>query len=179
MPEEPRLKPDIVRTLQREGIDLKSKGHSLWSKCPLHQEKNPSFKVDPERQTFHCFGCNAHGDIITFIQQYRKLSFKDALSYLGVNRGDPCRPDPREKNKRILINDFKAECAAYSDRLAWELRGLRRLVLNIRTEQDLELRAWAYHEISVLEYKLDVLCYGSDEAKYFLYKEARVNGAIV
>jgi hypothetical protein len=173
------IKPNIVDTLQREGIELKSKGRSLWGCCPLHQDKSPSFKVDPERQNFHCFGCNAHGDVITFIQQYRKLPFKEALAYLGINRDEQYRPDPREKKKRFLVKDFKVDCAAYSDRLAWELRGLRRLVQNIRTEADLELRAWAYHEIPTLEYKLDVLCYGTDEVKYLLYKEAMTNGSIV
>jgi hypothetical protein len=174
-----RTKPNIVAILQSEGIELKSKGRSLWGRCPLHQDKNPSFKVDPERQTFHCFGCNAHGDVISFVRRRHNLSFKNALTYLGINQGEHYRPDPREKKKRVLVKDFKAQCAAYSDRLAWELRELRRLVQGIHTGEDLELRAWAYNKIPVLEYKLDILCYGSDEAKYHLYKEARRNGAIV
>jgi hypothetical protein len=172
-------RPGLLSILQREGIELRQKGRAYWACCPLHQDKSPSFKMDPEKQIFHCFGCGAHGDVITFIQQYRKVPFKEALAYLGIRRDEPYRPDPREKRKRTLINDFKAWCATYSDRLAWELRGLRRLVQGIRTEEDMELRAWAYDEIPVLEYKMDILQYGSDEARYLLFKEAKANGTTV
>jgi hypothetical protein len=173
------LKPDIVSILQREGIELRQKGRDLWACCPLHNDKTPSFKVSPERQTFHCFGCGAGGDVISFIQAHRKLTFKEAVAYLGIDKGRQYRPDLRDKKKRTLVKDFKTECVAYSDRLGWELRGLRRLVQGIRTEEDLELRAWAYHEIPVLDYKLDVLCYGSDESRYLLYKEVIANESTI
>jgi hypothetical protein len=174
-----QIKPDILAIMQREGIELRKKGNGFWARCPLHNERTPSFKADPVRQTFRCYGCGAGGDVITFIQALRKLSFKEALTYLGMASGEQYRPNPRETSKRILVRNFKAQCATYSDRLAWELRGHRRIVQCIHTEDDLELRAWAYHEIPVLEYKLDVLCYGTDEAKYHIYKEAPLDGTAI
>lgn len=57
-------KPKIQSVCEREGITLKGRGLSLWGHCPFHDDKKPSFKVDPERQRFKCFGCGAGGDMI-------------------------------------------------------------------------------------------------------------------
>lgn len=170
------VKPDIVTVLQREGIELKLKGLVLWARCPLHQDTSPSFKVNPEKQTFHCFGCNVGGDVIAFIQARRKCSFKEALQILGIETGKPYRPDPIDTKKRDLIKDFRLQCRDLSIALACDLRALRGIVAGIQTLEDLELRAWAHDEIPLIEYKLDVLQYGSDEARYFLYREAMANG---
>lgn len=45
---------------------LKKSGRTLRGKCPFHEEKTPSFHVDLKKQLFHCFGCNAGGDVVTF-----------------------------------------------------------------------------------------------------------------
>ena len=169
-------KPEIIGVLQKEGIELKQKGRVFWARCPLHQDRSPSLKVDPERQTFHCFGCGAGGDVIAFIQARRKCSFKDALQILGIDRGKPYRPDPIDTKKRDLVKVFYLWCRDYSNALARDLRALRGIVAGIRTLEDLELRAWAHDETPVIEYKLDILQYGSDEAKYQLFKEATANG---
>jgi hypothetical protein len=172
-------KPDIVQILQREGLEFHQKGRLDWSRCPLHQDKTPSFKVDPERQTFHCFGCGAGGDVIDFIQHHRKVTFKEALAILGIDRGKPYRPDPLDAKKRELVKAFRLWCRDHSNSLARDLRALRGIVAGIRTIEDLELRAWCYHEIPMIEYMLDVLQYGSDEVKYNLRNEAAANGSIV
>lgn len=171
-------KPDISEVLQREGIELLRKGRLCWACCPLHIEKTPSFKVDPERQTFHCFGCGAGGDVISFIQAFRQLPFKEALAYLGIHNDKPHRSDLRQTKKQILIKGFRRRCIDDSIQLVREYRALKGIVAEIRTDADLDLRAWAYHEIPVLEYKLDVLCYGTDEARYLLFKEA-TNGTTI
>ncbi len=171
-----KSKPDLVQVLQCEGIELKQKGRVLWGRCPLHQDSSPSFKVDPERQTFHCFGCGAGGDVISFVQARRKVSFTEALGILGIRSGRTTRPDPDKSKKRELVKAFRLWCRDHAIALARDLRALRGIVAGIRSPEDLEHRAWAYDEIPVIEYQLDVLQYGDDEAKYHLRKKAMANG---
>jgi hypothetical protein len=169
-------KPELIEVLRREGVELKQKGRVLWGRCPLHQDSSPSFKVDPERQTFHCFGCGAGGDVISFVQARRKVSFTEALGILGIRSGRTTRPDPDESKKRELVKAFRLWCRDHAIALARDLRALRGIVAGIRSPEDLEHRAWAYDEIPVIEYQLDVLQYGDDEAKYHLRKKAMANG---
>lgn len=63
-------------------IELKRNGRELYACCPFHNDKTPSFTVVPEKGFFHCFGCGAHGDAITFIMQYERVDFKSACAKL-------------------------------------------------------------------------------------------------
>lgn len=122
-------KPDIASTLRAEGIDLTQRGQSFWAVCSFHAEKTPSSKVDPERQTFYCFGCGAHGDVIDFIQRFKGLTFKDTLTYLGMTTGKPNRQAQqrieREKRKRAAVAAFRAWCANEYNELADNYRKLQ------------------------------------------------------
>jgi hypothetical protein len=60
---------------------LKKSGARFVGLCPFHNEKTPSFYIFPDNQ-FHCFGCNAHGDSISFIQKTKNLSFPEAVRFL-------------------------------------------------------------------------------------------------
>ncbi len=102
-------KPDIVKVIEGEtGRQLKGRGKSLWMLCPLHEEKTPSFKVDSNKQTWHCFGCNTGGDVFTFVEKYKGFSFKNCLLYLGVGDDRAYRPNPDARLKRELIKEFRA-----------------------------------------------------------------------
>ena len=59
---------DLVSLVQ-ERVMLKQKGRLFWGCCPFHQEKTPSFKVDPATQLWHCFGCGLGGDVYGFVMQ--------------------------------------------------------------------------------------------------------------
>jgi DNA primase len=162
-------KPDIVSVLQKEGILLKKRGKYLWALCPLHTEKTPSFKVDPVKQTFYCFGCNAHGDSIAFIQAYKSLSFKESLSYLNLeNSVTPLTR--RELKKRGAVKGFREWCKDYYDDLCTKYRVLNRAKLLVRTERDLERLIPYYHQEPTWEYYMDVLTSEDDEAKFQLYR---------
>jgi len=100
-------KPNITETIRNEGINFKQRGRESWACCPFHNDKHPSFKVNLDTQTFHCFSCGAHGDVIDFIQKLHNLSFKDALKYLGMKPGKPPKVDPVMKRKRELLRDFE------------------------------------------------------------------------
>ena len=77
-----RTATDIV-TLFSEIVPLTQKGSSYWCVCPFHNDKNPSLKIDPSRQSFHCFGCNASGDVFKFVQLTEDVNFPDAVRKLA------------------------------------------------------------------------------------------------
>lgn len=77
---------DIVSLIEGY-LPLRRRGKNLVALCPFHEEKTPSFNVNPERQTFRCFGCGKGGDVIGFVQEHEKLSFPEALSLLAERAG--------------------------------------------------------------------------------------------
>ncbi|MBT4885517.1 MAG: DNA primase [Legionellales bacterium] len=68
-------------------IKLKPFGHNYKSTCPFHNEKTPSFSVNTNNQFYHCFGCGASGNAITFLMAYNSLEFRDAVAYLANEVG--------------------------------------------------------------------------------------------
>lgn len=73
---------DIVEIISQY-IPLKRAGRHLKACCPFHQEKSPSFMVQPEKQMFHCFGCGAGGDVFSFLMRYENMTFPEALKSLA------------------------------------------------------------------------------------------------
>ena len=68
-------------------VQLKKMGARLGGLCPFHREKTPSFYVNPALQAFHCFGCGVGGDVFSFLMQFEKMSFPEALRYLAERAG--------------------------------------------------------------------------------------------
>lgn len=68
-------------------VQLKKAGPLFKACCPFHTEKTPSFTVTPARQTYHCFGCGAHGNAIDFLIEYDRLSFPEAVEELAQRAG--------------------------------------------------------------------------------------------
>lgn len=81
-----RSKIDIVSLIQ-EYIPLKKMGRNFKANCPFHGEKTPSFIVSPERQIWHCFGCQKGGDAYTFLMEYEHMEFPEALRILAEKAG--------------------------------------------------------------------------------------------
>ena len=77
---------DIVDVISKH-LSLKVSGKYLKALCPFHQEKTPSFFVDPSRQLYRCYGCGKHGDAISFVMDYNHLPFTDALQRLAADAG--------------------------------------------------------------------------------------------
>ncbi len=164
-------KPDIVETLNNEGISLKQRGRYYWASCPLHNERTPSFKVDPERQSFYCFGCHSHGDVIDFIQQYRNIPFKDSLSYLGINNTRKIVVNPKEARKRVLIAEYRRWQNDYTDFLSNVLKMLDRKKRNAKTMEQAEAISYHYHQEQIWEAHFEIM-FGKDEKeKFALYRE--------
>jgi len=80
--EELKNRLDIVDVIGSY-IELKKAGANYKSRCPFHEEKSASFVVSPAKQIYHCFGCGAGGDSISFIKEYEKLSYPEAIEKLA------------------------------------------------------------------------------------------------
>jgi len=118
--EEIKLKSDIV-TVIGEFLPLKKRGRNFITNCPFHNEKTPSFTVSPDKQIYHCFGCNASGNVFTFLIEHESMSFGEALKYLadkaGISLADNTYNDhgrlknPEEdikKERQFTIHQFVA-----------------------------------------------------------------------
>ncbi len=65
-------------------VELKKAGSNYKGLCPFHDEKSPSFSVSPQKQFYHCFGCQASGDAIKFLMEYEKLTYPEAIEKLAA-----------------------------------------------------------------------------------------------
>jgi DNA primase len=81
-----KLQADIVTVIQ-DYVSLKKVGAKYKGLCPFHGEKTASFNVDRDKGFFHCFGCQAGGDVIKFIELHEKLGFADAVKQLAQRFG--------------------------------------------------------------------------------------------
>jgi DNA primase len=70
-----------------ERVKLTLKGRSFVGLCPFHKEKTPSFQVNDERGFYHCFGCSASGDVVTFLRETEGLDFREAITQLAERAG--------------------------------------------------------------------------------------------
>lgn len=96
-----RLNANIVQIVQ-EYVPLRKAGLTYKGNCPFHSEKTPSFHVNPEKGFFHCFGCNAGGDVFKFIMLQENVGFFDAVKMLAQKLGMalPENADPQNDDSR-------------------------------------------------------------------------------
>lgn len=92
----PRIPEDILERIRdatdivdiiSEHVQLGKKGRSFFGLCPFHDEKSPSFSVDPDRQIYHCFGCGVGGNVFKFIQEIDRVTFVEAVKFLAERTG--------------------------------------------------------------------------------------------
>ncbi len=106
--------------------ELKRSGQQLMGLCPFHDERSPSFSVDPDRKVFHCFGCGEGGDLFKFVQLTEGLNFRESVETLSDRYGvqmelteeDPQAAQRREKRDRLL--ELLERTAAFYVRNLWE-----------------------------------------------------------
>ena len=95
----PRLPEEIIERIKEatdiveivsEHVQLAKRGSSnFFGLCPFHKENTPSFSVNTDRQIYHCFGCNAGGNVFKFLQEVDHISFVEAVSFLAQRSGIP------------------------------------------------------------------------------------------
>ncbi|MCY3867748.1 MAG: DNA primase [Chloroflexi bacterium] len=138
---------DLVSYVQRHVPGLKKAGRNHKACCPFHNEKTPSFIVNPERQTWHCFGaCSEGGDLFTFAQKIHGWDFKEALRELAAEAGIALRaqtPEQKSASDRrdALRGMVNAAADLYQDRLqAGDALAVRRYLTESRGLKDETVR---------------------------------------
>ncbi|PKN47776.1 MAG: DNA primase, partial [Deltaproteobacteria bacterium HGW-Deltaproteobacteria-16] len=114
-----------------EHVSLKRAGTNLKGLCPFHSEKTPSFTVNPERKTYHCFGCGEGGDVFSFMMNFHRLSFVEALKELARKYQIPLPEKPL--NPQELEKAQKREALQSANEKAAEL--FHQLLLSDPTAQ--------------------------------------------
>lgn len=94
---------DVVSTYVR----LEKSGAQFRARCPFHNERTPSFYVSPERKSYHCFGCQAHGDIFTFVEKIENIPFIEALKILADRAGVSLKDANRNEAESRLVSLLK------------------------------------------------------------------------
>ncbi|MBT4332251.1 MAG: DNA primase, partial [Candidatus Cloacimonetes bacterium] len=89
---------DIVDVINSY-IPLKKTGSNFKARCPFHDEKTASFVVSPQKQIYKCFGCGKGGNVITYVQDFEKISFPEALRKLASRAGITVKQSMQSKNK--------------------------------------------------------------------------------
>ncbi|MXY23571.1 MAG: DNA primase [Acidobacteria bacterium] len=119
-----KMQADIVRVIQ-DVVPLRKAGNSYKGLCPFHNEKTPSFHVNPDKGFFHCFGCSTGGDVLKFIELYEKLSFPEAVKALAQRVGvqlpetdDPERDRAAEAEREALVKVHELAAAYFREQLA-------------------------------------------------------------
>ncbi len=108
-----RGRADIVGLVGRY-VELKQAGRNWRGLCPFHSEKTPSFNVNPDRQIFHCFGCQEGGDVIAFLMKHSGLSFPEAARSLAGELGIEI-PEERDAGEAgLTARLFEANEIAHS-----------------------------------------------------------------
>ena len=114
--DEVRQANDIVDVISSY-VSLKRKGRNYFGLCPFHNEKSPSFAVSPDKQIFHCFGCNEGGNVFTFLSKIENLGFIETIQMLAEKANMNIVPidNNQDLSKEILkskvykVNEFTAE----------------------------------------------------------------------
>src|SRR6266516_525854 len=120
---EVKSKVDLVKVVQ-EHVRLTKRNKVYWGLCPFHQEDSPSFHVNPQRQSWYCFGCERKGDVFTFVELIEKTDKRGALQMLAERTGVELKklnPEQKERadlRKRIL--DMLKLAAQYYEYVLWK-----------------------------------------------------------
>ena len=103
---------DIVELVDSR-VRLKKAGRNHQACCPFHDEKSPSFTVSQDKQFYHCFGCGAHGNVISFLMEFDRLEFPEAIEELAqyhsieVPREKGGAPPPSAEQKQQKESDYE------------------------------------------------------------------------
>lgn len=120
---------DLVSTK----VDLRRAGANRYEGlCPFHDERTPSFGIDPIKKVYHCFGCQASGDCFTWAQEMEGLGFVEAMEWLADRYGvtlereaeDPQEAERRQRRERLL--ELLERTAAFYVRFLWESQEAKR-----------------------------------------------------
>ena len=113
-----KLRVNIVDVVSRVAT-LRKAGARFKGLCPFHNEKTPSFHVDPDKGFYKCFGCGKAGDVISFVRETEQLNFTEAVEALGQRFGVPIEyeegsgPSREDRSLRQELYDLHEQAADY------------------------------------------------------------------
>ncbi len=112
---------DIVDVVDRR-VKLKKAGKNYSACCPFHQEKTPSFSVNPEKQFYYCFGCGAGGNALGFLMDYERMEFREAIESLAQAAGmempaEKADATPRTDHQKPLYESMEKATRLYESLL--------------------------------------------------------------
>ena len=120
-----RQNADFVAVVE-ERTALRKAGARLTGRCPFHEERTPSFSVNPVEKLYHCFGCGVGGDMIKFVRETQGLDFTDAVEWLAerfripieYEESDP--GDDARRNRRRRLYELLDQAATFYERYLWD-----------------------------------------------------------
>ena len=116
---------DIVEVISAH-TDLRRQGARYVGLCPFHEERTPSFSVEPTEKLYHCFGCGVGGDVIKFVEEKEGLGFAEAVEMLADRYGvelEREQEDPRaeaKRQRRRRLEQLLERAAAFYSNYLWE-----------------------------------------------------------
>lgn len=173
---------DISAVVRRSGVELKRNKAC----CPFHGEKTPSFSVHPKKNIWHCFGCGAGGDAISYVMRFYGLSFPAAAAKLNEEFGLGIDTGGRVSREDMLLHELRVMARELFDyifrraemALIARFRELHRITLRYRPRRGLEFFLPVYGEalsrIDRAELCCDIMAQGSFSEKMALVKEKEV-----
>ena len=128
--QELKSRTDIVDVISSY-VHLKRAGRNMQGLCPFHNEDTPSFSVSPEKNMFHCFGCKASGDVITFIMRIENIEYLEAIRLFAQRAGLEI-PENSAKDEGISrlknrIYEANREAAKFYNQQLYSLQGAKAL----------------------------------------------------
>jgi DNA primase len=123
--EEVKAAADIVAVISAR-MPLRKAGARFLGRCPFHEERTPSFSVNPSDKLYYCFGCGAKGDLITFVRETEQLDFAGAVEWLAdrfnvrleYEEVSPAQDERRRRRERLLA--LLDSAASFYERYLWD-----------------------------------------------------------
>jgi DNA primase len=133
----------LVQVIQSYGVELRRAGKELVGLCPFHNDRHPSFSVSPEKEKWHCFGCQAGGDVVSFVMRIENIGYKAALKILKREQL-PQVPKPRPEIDWGKITQLRVNA------ILREINQKLRLAEMLEWEEEIELLSLEYEILEAL-----------------------------
>jgi DNA primase len=123
---EVRAAADMVEVVSARTQLRRASGSRFTGRCPFHEERTPSFSVNPVEKLYHCFGCGKGGDVISFVQESENLDFVGAVESLAerfrvtleYEESSPRQEESRRRRERLYV--VLEQTTTYFERLLWD-----------------------------------------------------------
>ena len=160
--EEVREASDVVEVISSY-LPLKKSGKNYKALCPFHSEKTPSFVVNPEKQIFHCFGCQTGGNVFTFVMKMENLTFPESVTFLAEKAGIKIESAEGSEKKKNLRRTLLGANNAAVDYFHHNLTGTKKVTDYLAKR--------GISETSIKKFKLGYAQNSPDALKNILKKE--------